>query len=280
MRQPRILHTFGLLALIAGAGVGLALSVAHLKLEPRPRHTAEIVFYLPPPAQLVSAAGDRYLAANVSVFRTFMEDTTRPLTPEGYSILANLHKDAAFLNPGHEDNYYVAAAILPWAGYVTETQYVLSRAIEGRPKDHLPGFLYAFNQRHFEKNPYAAAVTLRQTASRMPEGQNRLALEALSAAWFERSEGSNAAGLLRALAESTRNKAFAAYLARRANRLENMATIERAVQKWSEKVVNGTPPTMDLLLRGGYLSAMPTDPFFGQYAISQAGKVIVIEKGK
>jgi hypothetical protein len=38
-----------------------------------------------------------------------------------------LQRDIAWFNPAHEDNYYIAAAILPWNGQVDAAQYVCAR---------------------------------------------------------------------------------------------------------------------------------------------------------
>lgn len=242
------------------------------RLQPRD----EISVYLPPVAQLVSAAGDRYLAANFAVFRTFMAGTGKLGTGE-YEILAWLHADAALFNPGHEDNYYVAAAILPWAGHVKEAQYVLSRAIGARPHDYLPPLLFGFHQWHFEKDGVAAAETLRAAASRMPDETNRLAFESLAAAWYERAEGSSASAVLRLMAAQTRNVDFATYLRRRADRLEAISTLESAVTAW-RKDRNDLPTSVADLVAAGYVSRAPIDPFGGGFGLSPEGEILVVER--
>ena len=81
---------------------------------------------LPVPAQIVMAVGDRHLAADLAEFRVLVADTFR-MRPEDYALQAGLQRDIAFLNPAHEDNYYIAAAILPWGGQLDAAQYVLKQ---------------------------------------------------------------------------------------------------------------------------------------------------------
>ena len=44
----------------------------------------------------------------------------------------------SWLNPAHEDNYYVATATLPWNGQVDAAQMILRRATLARQKDSQP----------------------------------------------------------------------------------------------------------------------------------------------
>ncbi|ANQ86512.1 hypothetical protein dqs_3491 [Azoarcus olearius] len=262
--------------LVLLAGLGYWASVSLLSEQVRRRGADDLAVYLPPVAQLVAAAGDRYLAANVDVFRTFMIGPG-PFSPEVYEILARLHADAALLNPGHEDNYYVAAAILPWAGRVSEAQYVLRRAMALRPRDFLPPFLYAFNQRQFQNDPLGAVDTLRTAAPKLQDEQSRLAFEVLAARWYEKAEGANAAEVLRIMASQTRNPAFAAYLERRAGRLEAISRLEAALAEW-RRTRGGSPPDLDALVRHQYLPELPRDPFGGSFRLSPEGNISVIER--
>ena len=267
-----------------GAGITLFAFLGHLYAverlsgAERARARDELLVYLPPVVQLVGAVGDRYLAANFAVFRTFMVGTDR-LAPGEYEILAKLHEDAALFNPGHEDNYYVAAAILPWAGHVAEAQYVLARAMSARPYDYLPSLLFAFHQRHFEKDGIAAAETLRAAALRMPDENNRLAFESLAALWYEKAEGSSASAVLRLMAESTRNREFSAYLNRRADRLDAIGRLESAMNAW--KLERGNlPASVADLVAAGYLTEVPLDPFGGSFSLSPRGEIVVVESNK
>ena len=257
---------------------GYVWSVSALSSKERSYKKGELSVYFPPIAQLIGAGGDRYLAANAGVFRTFMVGTDQ-LSPKAYEILARIHSDAALFNPGHEDNYYVAAAILPWAGHVAEAQYVLSRAMQVRPHDYMPPLLFAFHQRHFKKNGVAAANTLRAAAPLLTDEKQRLAFEVMAARWYEMAEGEAAAAMLRLMAEQTRSADFARYLYRRAERLDAVASLEVAVAEWKDR--HGSYPiSFDKLIDGGLLKQLPRDPFNGTFTLSPDGKVLVVDKKK
>lgn len=246
--------------------------------SPRKKQSDDVLVYLPPVVQLIGAAGDRYLAANVDVYRIFAAGAG-PMPKEAHAILAQLHADAALFSPGHEDNYYVAGTLLPWVGHVGEAQYVLARAMKVRPYDYMPAFLHAFNQRRFYKDAAGAVATLREAATRVSDERNRLALEALAAHWLERSAGSGAAVVLRAMAEQTRNPAFAKHLQMRATRLEAIAQIESALEQWA-RAEGAVRPKLEDLVKRGYLEQLPEDPFGGSFTLSPEGKVTVIERRK
>lgn len=264
--------------MLAILAFGYVVAVSMLAVRPRDRVAeGELEVYMPPPLQLISAVGDRYLAANIAVFRCFMVGAEQRMRPESYTLLARLHVDAALFNPGHEDNYYVAAAILPWEGHVKETQYVLARAMDVRTQDYLPAFLYAFNQRQFERDARGGAKTLLAAASKLTDSGVRTSLEALAARWLERSDGAAAISVLRSLAKSTRNPQFAAFLLKRVQRLENVSAIEQALARWRARD-GGVPPSLDELVYQGDLQSMPEDPFGASYTVGNDGQVVITER--
>jgi hypothetical protein len=99
---------------------------------------------LPLLVQLLYSGGDPYLATNLNVFRSILVDAS-VTEQETYRIQGQLQADAASFNPRHEDNYYIAAAILPWNGQVEAGQEVLLKAAQSRQWDMWPAFYYAFN---------------------------------------------------------------------------------------------------------------------------------------
>ncbi|MCB1942779.1 MAG: hypothetical protein KDI53_12195, partial [Candidatus Accumulibacter sp.] len=142
---------FGVLMALLG-GVVYATVQPSLYARPRPPVSPEMEVAMPRFVQVLMAAGDRYLAANLDVFRALVVSAAR-MAADNYRILSIVQSDAGWLNPAHEDNYYLAAAILPWAGEISATQYILRMATEARPFDSGPPFFYAFNEMHFLKNP-------------------------------------------------------------------------------------------------------------------------------
>ena len=88
----------------------------------RSQSPAELLVSLPRSTQVVLAAGDRHFAANLSGFRVLVAATER-MRSEDYAVQARLQQDIAWFNPAHEDNYYIAAAILPWNGHLAAAQH-------------------------------------------------------------------------------------------------------------------------------------------------------------
>ncbi|MDN3577901.1 hypothetical protein QWZ03_14090 [Chitinimonas viridis] len=246
-----------------------------LHQQPRHRVQDEMQVYLPRSAQLVSAAGDRYLAANFAVFRAFMVGTHQ-LQPSTYVVLANLQRDASYFNPGHEDNYYVAAAVLPWNDQVEATQTILANTQLGRPTDALPAFLYGFNQLHFLQDPVGAAKTLQLAAARMPDADTRTSLEAIASRWVTQGDLDEASRLLRIMATQTRDKAFRAYLEKRIARVDLLKQLRMAVAKWQSE--RGGVPTLEAMVARGYLAGMPVDPLGAEIVLDQQGNPLAVAK--
>ncbi|MFY9327789.1 MAG: hypothetical protein WAO76_07195, partial [Georgfuchsia sp.] len=171
--------------LLAMALAVYALAGHQLDSRPRAAQMEEMQVALPLFAQVGMAAGDRYLAANIDGFRALVAEPQH-MQAENFRVLGQVQRDVAWLNPAHEDNYYIAAAILPWNGQLDAAQYVLRRAIDARPFDWQPIFYYAFHLYHFKRDPVAAAEWLLKAASRAADQNDRYMLQILAARWFEK----------------------------------------------------------------------------------------------
>jgi hypothetical protein len=177
------LWLLAVLAAVAFVGIN-----QRLKLAPRQSVSVEIRVALPLFVQVAMAGGDRYLAANASAIRALWTDNFK-MKREEFAILAKVQEDVAWLNPGHEDNYYIAAAILPWYDEVDAAQRILARATVARRFDYQPAFYYAFNLLHFKGDAAGASAWMREAAEHLPEGQDRLQMQNLAAIWLDRAGG-------------------------------------------------------------------------------------------
>lgn len=260
----------GLVLAMLGLAVYAALIPA-LYARPRPPVSPEMEVALPRFVQVLMAAGDRYLAANLAGFRALVV-STEAMSAENYRILGIVQSDAAWLNPAHEDNYYLAAALLPWAGEVAAAQYVLRRATDARPFDTGPPFFYGFNELHFLKRPAEGAKWLLIAASHADNDMDQIQLQQMAALWVSKGEDIEfSIRLHRAMARETRYTGFARFLERRADRLENLLMLDRAIARYSEAA--GKPPTrLQQLVEASIVPAIPTDPFAMRYVIDRNGK--------
>lgn len=268
---PRTWLALGVLSFMAYVAV-----VPTLYSRPRPPSSAEMEVAIPRFAQVLMAAGDRYLAADLAGFRALVASTEK-MDAENYRILSIVQSDVSWFNPAHEDNYYIAAAILPWNGEVAAAQDILKKASEARPFDWQPAFYYAFNAIHFLKNPQTGAEWMRIAADHTGDEVEKIQLQQLAAQWSGKGEDREfAIRLHRAMARETRHKSFAGFLEKRANRLENLLMLDRAIARYSE-LTGKLPVRLQQLVDLSILPTIPSDPFAMKYVIDTNGKPQVVE---
>ncbi len=261
--------------LLAMAG-GLAFWAGQTGIQEvkRPRPKAEIEVVLPVFVQVALTGGDRYLAASWSSIRALVTETVR-MAPEGYRILALVQEDVSWLNPAHEDNYYIATAILPWEGEVDATQVILRRATLARPFDYQPPFYYAFNQMHFKGDALGASEWLRRAASKLSDPDEQLTMENFAARWLDKTQDLDlAARIVDSMAAQAKREDFAAYLRQRSQRLRDLAALRRAATSYTERHQR-PPESLDDLVRSGLIAQIPQDPFGSGFALDQAGLPVI-----
>lgn len=258
-------------ALVCALGSWLVFAGASQALretERLERQTELLRVRLPMPAQIAYSGGDAFLAANINVFRGLMVDA-KVSEPETYRIQAQLQADAAWLNPWHEDNYYVGAAILPWNGQVDAAQYVLKQAAIARAWDMWPPFFYAFNAMYFEHDMNQAGEWAEVAAQRHPT--NAAALRDMAAKWYERGDDPVfALGILKAMHEQSRDDNFRRLLEARMQRLEGLRALRRAQQAYQAE--QGKPPaSLEDMVGYAGLAQLPHDPLMLGYVLDAAG---------
>lgn len=251
------------------------LSVHYLNRIPRISVVQEMQVALPRFVQVGLAGGDRYLAANIDGFRALVASTEHMQT-ENFKIQGRVQQDVAWLNPAHEDNYYIAAAILPWYGEVDAAQDVLLRAIDARPFDWQPIFYYAFNLYYFKKDPASAAQWLLKASPRATDQNDRFAIENVAARWFEKGyEPRVAIGVVESMANQSHEGGFKRYLKTRAERLRVLETLRDAAIQFHS---NTGRPLRDLqeLVNSGLIHALPVDPFGFGYVVDKDGQPVLL----
>lgn len=261
-------------SLLIFAGLFATAVMASRALPVRPASAPELLVTLPIPAMVLMAGGDRYLAANLAAIRALVSDTRR-MGGTDFAVQARLQSDVAWLNPFHLDNYYVAVAILPWNGELQAAQKILRRASQARNFDFQPLFYYAFHQYHFERNPAAAAISLLEAARRAPEQRHRWYLQDLAARWIERGYRADAASeVVAAMAQSAGPGPMRRNLERRAQRLKNLALLQRATDEFQSQF-GRLPRRFDELVSTGLLERIPTDPLGAVYEINAQGQPVL-----
>lgn len=269
IRRPGPADLFLGLLLILSAMLFVVASNS-LRQQKRVNASAEIQVALPIFIQVVMTGGDRFLAANLGAIRGLITQTAK-MHPDEYKILAKVQVDASWLNPAHEDNYYIASAILPWNGQVDAAQTVLRRASLARPFDFQPAFYYAFNLVQFKGDVTGAAQWLRTAAAKLPDEDERLTLENFAARWLDKANDlALAITVVEAMAKQARRNDFRNHLLQRAQRLRNLLALRQAAEVFRQNT--GQPPqTLDQLVAPGLLDKLPVDPFGIGYSIDAQG---------
>ena len=226
---------------------------------PRLQKSDELSVAPPVPLQLLASIGDRFLAANVAVWRTLMVGADS-LPREVLKAQARIQENASFFNPSHEDNYVIATAILPWEGFVVPTQTILRRATEVRKTDPYAPFFYGFNQIHFLNDAKTAYKYGQLAVSYAQDDQTRQALTVISAAWSERGDDpSTAVRIIRSLAESAKDAGLKHHLLQRARRQEIIIELQASVDAYIHQT-GRVPVSLEQLFDSGGLSRLPEDP--------------------
>jgi hypothetical protein len=233
----------------------------------------ELAVRIPLVFQILAAAGDRYLAANLGGFRILVSEAYR-MEPAELALQAQLQKDVSWLNPAHEDNYYIAAAILSVPELIPTAQYILRRAADARPKDWQPLFYYGFNRYYFEKDPVAGARALLEAVPRMGSEGESWTMQNLAAIWIERGySAGDAARIVSGMADNANPGRFKRYLNHRAQRLRDLAMLKEAVARFRD--TQGRPPTsLDELVTMKLLERIPEDPFRRGYTLDSQGEPV------
>lgn len=251
----------GLLAYVTFAASGVAISNSKQKNT----QVAESVV-LPATLQTILYLGDRYLAANIETTRVLLasEEIVRG---DDQDYLYRIHHVVSELNPCHEDNYYVANALLGWGGNVDAALDILRVATECRFWDEVPPFFLGHNLYFFKYQYKAAKESLFLAAERSPE--NRVALQRFGV--MVEAEGipdaRMARGYLVAQQKQARDKALKDMLELRIRRLDGLILLRDAQAAYVKKT--GRPlEDPQLLITDGYLSAFPMDPLRLGYTYS------------
>ena len=249
----------------------ILLGNQHRKVKPY--QFVEMDYDLPIPLQLVAAMGDRYLAANIATWRAIVAKPEN-MTPGMLATMAKLQVDASWLNPAHEDNYYIAAAILPWGGQVQAAQTILQRATESRTRDENPPFFLGFNSMYFFGD-YRAAASAAVTAARHAESPGtKSALMAIAAKWAERvGDIEVAQKVLEGIGKSARDLTTQREIEQRVERLAMLARLREAAKRYQQD--NGRPPmSLDELVAAKLIRELPQDSLGVGFAIVGGEPVI------
>lgn len=265
------------LVLIAVGIFGLVtyfFAVTNLAVISRRPALEEMRVAMPCFAQVLLVGGDRYFAANINTIRALVA-STEGLTSDQFAIQARVQKDASWLNPAQQDNYYLAAGILSWNGQLEAAQLILSRAHDSRPFDIWPAFYFAFHEWHYNKKPLEGVRWLRLAADRAPGYLERVSLLDMAARWAGTTDDiGEAIRVVQTMAAGTRDQVFRKYLFKRVGRLEALLELRTATQNFYDNF-GRRPQHINDLLDSGLLAKLPLDPFGEAFVLDADGTPVV-----
>lgn len=262
----------GLVALLA-ATVFVA-TTERLKSASRQTVTMEMQVVLPLFVQVFMALGDRNLAANIAAIRALVADPAK-IHPPQFAILAKVQEDVSWLNPAHEDNYYIAFAVLGQYGELDAAQTILARATRARFFDYQPAFFYAFNQWYYRHDVVGASAWMREAAEKLPDPDQRLTMQNMAARWLDKAQDLGLAiRVVEAMAREAKRKDFRAYLEQRVVRLRMLQGLREAATTFRERF-GRVPLKLDELLTSGILPALPLDPFGFGFEFDKRGEIVL-----
>ncbi len=256
-------------SLLLGALLFLS-SVTALKGLPQRFSALEMTTVLPRFVQVVLAGGDRFLASNIDVFRALTASGNKPSRSKLH-VQGQIHADASWLNPAHEDNYYVAAAMLPWNGEFELGDYVLEHATTARPYDFMPPFFRGFNHFYFRRDRLTGAGYVKLAAQRANDEQNREAFETIAARWTERgSTPDEGIRLLAGMKATTRSEQVRKFLQDSIDNLQKLIELRKAAERFQLRFGRSIH-TLDELVSAGMLQGLPTNPPGRMYVLDPKG---------
>ena len=278
LTRPAALDTVFVIGLLL-AWLGFTTASSRLeKLQPTAT-SEEMQVALPRFIQVLLAGGDRFLATNIAVFRALTVNTDNQKA-DRFAVQARVQSDAAWLNPYHEDNYYLAAAALSWNGQLNAAQQILASASTARSFDMLPPFFYAFNEYYFRHDPINGAEWLKIAAKHTPSEQERLSLNRLAANWMVKGQDrQQALKMLEAMAAQSRYASLRRQILQRAERVKQLIQLDEAIATYQTQHQR-LPISLDELVTSKTLKGLPLDPLGQGYTLDNQGKAQVKAKKK
>lgn len=280
------------LAVLAVFLLSYALLIGPFSARMRNRPLIEKLGYLPDSVVLrIVTADQKPLAAAGLVFKTMMYYGGLPegkqkksFTPDFTGMEQTLNT-VTRLDPYNMDAYYFGQATLVWdLEHFAEANALLDYGMRHRHWDFYLPLFAGFNSAYFMKDFEKAARYYRRVGELT--GSDYF-MKLTGRYLYDIGETEQAIAYLTTMVEGARNDAVRKGLATRLEAFKAVRVIEVARDRFREK--NGRlPEDLKVLLKGGFLNVLPSDPYGGTFFIDNKGKVLstskfvsdVVEKGR
>jgi tetratricopeptide (TPR) repeat protein len=272
-RMKRVLSLLFFLLLLIGTQVPLTSVRSSQPPE------ARLAFF--PPAPVIKAmSGDQYqfLSHVISLqclfyFGTLVEERQQV---KDWNRLERALYTSTRLDPYNMDAYYFAQAVLTWdARMPRQAIELLEYGFSHRTWDWYLPFFLSFDYAFFLKDYAKAAELMAKVAELKP---NVVWLPTLAARYFyEGGETALALAYLKEMIATARNAAMKKHLEIRAEALEKILQIEKAILIYKERFHRGPEKLVDLV-RVGIIERIPEDPYGGTFYLDKEGRVRTTSK--
>jgi len=235
--------------------------------------------YLPHPQILKALVADHgLLLAEMSVvkvlfyFGTIVEKfhDNVIIRPE----LANMYRTlqtSTQLDPYNMDAYYFAQSAFTWeVNRVAEVNVLLERGAEYRTWDPWINFYLGFNYSYFLKDYANAAKYLQRAGELAPK--NALFTKLAARYYYESDQTEAGLAYLEAMIAGAKDKAVKQTYQVRYDALLAVLTLEKAQSAFLAKT-GRQPESFDELVRAGFLSQIPVDPYGGTFYLDEHERV-------
>jgi len=191
-----------------------------------------------------------------------------PVTVD-YDGLYRLLSAASALDPYNMDSYYFSQAILAWEpDFMPQVLELLRRGMEYRDWDWMLPFWAGFDTANFLKD-YDTAATYYRRAAELSGAE--LFASLTSRYLYEADQTELAINYLEAMLKGATKPAIRQTFELRLDALKKMRMIEEAIAAFRLREAKG-PGTLEALVRSGDLSAIPEDPYGGEFYLDDTGK--------
>jgi len=224
-----------------------------------------------------SAADQKYLVAAMLVMKALFyygglvdKNSVKIVIPPDFFSLYKAIETSVKVDPYNMDAYYFGQAVMAWdAGRVREANALLEYGMKYRDWDYYLPFFAGFNYSYFLKDYKNAAKYYKRAAELSGDP---LYANLAGRYMYESGQTDQALAYILAMEQSARNSSMKKLFHLRLSALREVKIIERAVEHYKHDTGNAFT-TMDLLIKKGYLTSVPVDPYGGTFYIDEKGQV-------
>ena len=226
----------------------------------------------------VVSFGHEILTAQLIFYNSmfFVGSLDDPPTQNMVRELYHTLDTATYLDPYNIDAYYFAQGVLSWnPAQIEPLNTLLRRGMAHRTWDwHLP-FFYGFNQFYFLKRPGEAATYLKKAYELNPA--NAYLPTLIARLYYQADATEVAIEFLEEMVRNTTNENLRKWLTLRLKAFRMVEFLEDGIAQYQE-IYGSQPPSLEALVEGGILKAIPPDPYGGKFYLDESGRVQTTSK--